>query len=104
MINLYDPTTKTYTTSDGTVHPFFSGASEHPEELFPLVGFTEGKYTLQEAYDYLMVLKVVQSKYTYKHWIGDAGCLVGADTKEELDQLIKEYITGGENKYDPIKP
>lgn len=91
MIRVYDATTKSITDTEGVTHDFYNGSAEFPEEGWILLRFKEGTLTLQEAYTHLLRVRLQDrnTKYFMTEVVGDVTASVGADTYEELYDLIQ---------------
>ena len=89
-IKTYDPINHTFTEQDGTVHSFFNGESEFPDEAMTLIRFKQGSLTLQEAYSILLNLaRIPKNKFTISEFAGDMCLVIGANTLEDLSKLQK---------------
>ncbi len=90
--NTYCPDTSQYIESNGTVHHLKTVDGEVPAEVAVLIGFKNGSLSLQDAVFQLLQLKQKDSsKYHFSQNHGDVCISFGAETKDELYQMITDY-------------
>ena len=56
-LDFYEPSKKTFTSSEGNVYPFSSSEYEMPIIVAKVVSFKEGRTSLQELYTWLLEWK-----------------------------------------------